>query len=316
MKIRRGMWIMIWVMASIASITSADVCQRVVLRARNHDTDDRHIQRVAYVHRVDQPRATVIICHGFMCSKDDVMFLRWLFPRCNTMIFDFRGHGEYTDGQCCTFGYDEAHEVIAAAGYARSDEHLNSVPIIAYGFSMGAAASIRAASLYPHLFDAAIWDCPFESTQKTLERCVEKLQLSIGKYRVSIPGRDFLRQHVHNTWIQGCLKMLLKTVTQIDTLSVTTCIKHMEPAQLIRDVRIPMLLISCWNDERAPYAAVKQVYDNAAGDKALWMTNGRRHFDSFFYDPDAYARKVDDFIQSHIHSINIKGNYESGNEGV
>lgn len=84
----------------------------------------------------------------------------------------------------------------------------------------------------------------------------------------------------------------------------------MEPAYLVRDVHIPVLFIGCWNDDRAPYSAVKCIYDNAASvDKELWMTNGRRHFDSFFYNPDAYARKIDQFIEAHIQK-------DRSNEGV
>ncbi len=274
--------------------------QRVILYAQEHDTSSLRIPRAAYVQRVPDARATVIICHGFMCCKDDVTFLRWLFPDCNTLIFDFRGHGEYTSGQWCTFGYDEVHEVISAITYARNDAELGSVPLIVYGFSMGAAASIRAASEHPGLFDAAIWDSPFDNTDNMLSRCIDAMQLSVGGWRFSIPGKRLLRRYIYSPLVQTYFKALLKAVQQIDAVSVATSIKRMAPDQMIQNVRIPALFISCWNDQRTPYEAVKRVYDNAIGPKELWMTEGRRHFDSFFYDPDAYAEKVNAFITQYI----------------
>src|SRR3972149_4529622 len=61
--------------------------------------------------------ATILIAHGYMCNMRDVSFLRWMFPEFNTFIFDFRAHGEHTTGQVCTFGHDEAYDIIAAVKF-------------------------------------------------------------------------------------------------------------------------------------------------------------------------------------------------------
>ena len=42
--------------------------------------------------------------------------------------------------------------------------------------------------------------------------------------------------------------------------------------------------------------AVESVYNGAAGYKRLWLTNGRRHFDSFFYNPETYTEQVQKFF--------------------
>ena len=42
--------------------------------------------------------------------------------------------------------------------------------------------------------------------------------------------------------------------------------------------------------------AIESVYRGAAGYKRLWLTNGRRHFDSFFYNPETYAERVQKFF--------------------
>jgi len=287
--------------ASIAAHTYSDRCERVTLRARASDTSSTYITRIAEVERKQHARATVILCHGFMCSRDDMKFLRWLFSRENTIVFDFRGHGEYASHQSCTFGYDEAHDVIAAADFARSDEQLSKVPLLVYGFSMGAAASIRAQAMRPDAFDGAMWDAPFDSTDATLRRCIEKLHFTVWGYKVPVLGRNIMQRYVHRPWVQGILKMLLKNIAHIDTSPVNTCIIRMAPYELIRNVTIPTLIIGCWNDERTPYDAVKHVYENAAGRKELWMTPGRKHFDSFFHNPEGYYQRIQQFIDTYVH---------------
>src|SRR3990172_2398269 len=101
-------------------------------------------------------RATILICHGFMCNKFDMGFLRpLLFNRFNVLMFDFRAHGEHIEPHhCCTFGKDEALDVAGAISYIRSRDDLKELPLIAYGFSMGAVAAIQAqaaASCNPQL---------------------------------------------------------------------------------------------------------------------------------------------------------------------
>jgi len=287
--------------------------ERIALRSRLGDHEPQHITRYAELERKPDARATVVICHGFLCDKDDIKFLRWLFPDCNTIVFDFRGHGEACEHQCCTFGYDEAYDVIAAGDFIRNDAHLSHLPRIVYGFSMGAAASIRAQALRPDLFHCAIWDAPFDSTDLTLERCLQKLRMSLAGYHISVPGRALLKKHIDKPWVQRMLKQILKTIAHIDASPVVTQIKYMAPMELVTHVTIPTLFVGCWHDERTPYEAIRAVYDNAKGYKRLWMTPGRRHFDSFFFAPETYAEKVRAFIQQYIdgdtHHIKRKTTY-------
>ena len=45
-----------------------------------------------------------------------------------------------------------------------------------------------------------------------------------------------------------------------------------------------------------PVSAVRQVYNGASGPKMLWLTNGRSHYDSLFYNPEKYVRQVRQFF--------------------
>ncbi|MFA6066028.1 MAG: alpha/beta hydrolase [Candidatus Babeliaceae bacterium] len=247
-------------------------------------------------------KATILMCHGFMCDKTDTQFLRNIFEQYNTMTFDFRGHGENTQGQCCSLGRDEAYDVIGAVRFIKSQPGLTHLPLIVYGFSMGSAASIRAQSLDKTLFDGAILDCPFDSTENVLARSIEKLKISFFGHEITLPARvqSFFHKYAYNHYVQSMLKFLLKAVAHMDATPINTCIKHVDPHEDIKKITVPVLIIGCINDDKVPQEAVESVYAGAAGYKRLWITNGRHHFDSYFFNPEKYTYKVQKFIENII----------------
>ncbi|HJZ24504.1 MAG TPA: alpha/beta hydrolase [Candidatus Babeliales bacterium] len=241
-------------------------------------------------------RATVLIAHGYMCSMRDVAFLRWIFPGLNTLVFDFRAHGDHTNDQVCTFGHDEAYDVIAAVQFLKSYHETQNKPIIAYGFSMGAVSIIEALAKDPSLFIARILDCPFDSTENIIKRALSNMKFNVLGLEFPLPGRMWLQKHAYHPYVQGFLKLMLKTVAQMDAIAVNTEIKQVSPITSISKTSIPTFLIHCRNDEKIPVSAALDLYHNSRGFKRLWLTNGRRHFDSYFNDPEKYAHKIRRFI--------------------
>lgn len=279
--------------------------QPVTFYAQYSSTSDKMIARKGVIFKKPDARATVMICHGFMCDKTDIRFLRMLFQEYNVMIFDFRAHGESRHGQQCTFGHDEVHDIIAAARVIKSDPELGKIPLIVYGFSMGAVSAINAQAhtlryCDQSIFDCAILDCPFDSTDALLDRSVENLKITIGGYSFGLPGRSLLRKYAYNDYVQAILKFLLKTVANMDASQIDTHIVPIDTVSAIESVNIPTFFIVCRNDEKAPPSAVHRVYERAHGHKRFWVTNGRRHFDSFFYNPEKYVHKVRRFIEKYL----------------
>ena len=244
-------------------------------------------------------RGTVLVCHGFMCDKFDIAFMRrTLFTDYNVMMFDFRAHGEnINDEQCCTFGRDEALDVIGAVNYLKQRKDLATLPLFAYGFSMGAVAAIQAQAADPSLFQALILDCPYDHSKNIIKRSLENLNFTIFGHTFEIPGRQLLERFAFNYYVQGVLKILLKTVGNWDALSTKTHIYPLSPADSIKRISVPCFFIHCQNDEKVPVQAAKALYNNAQGYKRLWITHGRRHFDSIFYNPEKYAYKVNKFMR-------------------
>lgn len=271
------------------------------------------MERDGVLIRYPNAVGTILICHGFMCDKFDVGFLRHLFPKrqYNIMVFDFRAHGEGRDGQLCTFGKDEALDVNAAAQFLRNHPDLKDKPLFAYGFSMGAVAAIEAQAKTPNLFDAMILDCPFDSSKTLIRKGLSNMRINIFGYEMDIPGRSTLEKYAFHPYVQLFLKTFLKAISKMDTKNVSTNFSLVSPAKSVRNITVPCLLIHCKNDELVSVDAITKIFERANGYKMLWLTEGRRHFDSLFFSPERYARKLKLFLRGVL-----QGNLDKELNGV
>ena len=275
------------------------IMEKVTILTKKDDISRERFHRKGLVVRRPNAKATILMCHGFMCNKFDVGFIRSLFgSEYNFLAFDFRGHGEEAEGQVCTFGRDEVHDVFAAASFAKAHPDLNKVPLFVFGFSMGAASAIRAQADHPDLFQGMILDCPFDSVHNVLKRSINTLSVSLFGYQFYIPGRQLLHKYAFHPYVQAAIKPLLKLAANMDPREIETHIVPVNPHEAIKHVSIPCLFICCKKDKMVSVDAIKTVYDGAAGYKKLWLTNGRRHCDSFFYNPEGYSKRINKFVAS------------------
>ncbi len=272
--------------------------ERVSFTARISGDSTERIERKGILVRRPGARAVVLICHGFMCNKDDARFLRrMLFGRYTTLSFDFRAHGESRTEQICTLGSAEKEDVIGAVEFIKAQPDLRNKPLIVYGFSMGAVASLLAQAERGTLFDAAIWDCPFDSTDNIIQRMLDQLKISIGSYSFDMPGKSLLQRYAYHPYVQEMIKNALKAIKNVNTFEITTVMKPVDTVRAAKKITIPSFFIVCKRDEKAPCKAVEAVYNQVRGYKRLWVTNGRCHFDSFFYNPEKYAYEIMHFIE-------------------
>lgn len=275
--------------------------EELVLRVPEAPGSAKVIERNATLMYNPDAKANVLICHGFMCNRYDISFIRLLFSNFNVMTFDFRAHGENVDGQFCTLGCYEALDVAAAAKFMRTYPPLVGKPLILYGFSMGAVASIKAQSEDPSLFDAMILDCPFDSSDKLLERGLNCMKINIFGYEMDLPGTTALKNYAYSPYIQATVKYFLKTIAKMDATQVNTTFFPINPFMDIKKVKVPLFIISCVNDEKVPVKALLKVYEAAGSDvKRAWITKGVRHFDSLFTNPELYKFKINNFIEKFL----------------
>lgn len=276
--------------------------EHVVLYPQEGHDSVKRITRRGVLARTNDAEATILVCHGFMCDKYDVAMLRKIFKKkqFNIMTFDFRAHGQDSSGQYCTFGRDEALDVIAAANFLRNHPELQDIPLFAYGFSMGAVSAIEAQALESSLFDAMILDCPFDSSERVIKTGLESLKCSVFGYEFDAPGKELLQKYAFHPYVQALVKAVLKTVAQMDATCINTNFCPLYPAESAKKITVPVFLIHCKNDQKVSVDQVRHVYDGVAGYKRLWITNGRRHYDSFFYNPEKYTEQVREFYNQVI----------------
>lgn len=260
------------------------------------------LKRKGLLFRNKKPgvRATVLMAHGYSCNKEDIRFMNMLFSNYHVVVFDFRAHGELAQGQCCTFGSDEAYDIKAAVEFIRSDSQLKNLPLISWAFSMGAVASIEAQARFGKLFDCAVWDCPFDSTEELLARSIQNLKITVLGHTFRVPGRSFLIKYAYNPYVQSVLKMALRTIASIDASVVPTRLVPIDVIASAQKVTIPVLFITCHNDAKAPPIAVRRFCDAVPGFTRGWISEGEYHFRSFFRNPEKYRRKVLNFIENFL----------------
>lgn len=277
--------------------------ERIALYPQESEGSLKKIERAGVLVRYKEAVGTVLMCHGFMCDKFDQGFLRQLFPqgRYNLMSFDFRAHGEKPEGQCCTLGRDEALDVAAAARFLKSHPDLKDKPLFVYGFSMGAVAAIEAQAKDPSLFKAMILDCPFDSSENILKRSIDRIKFSMFGYEFSMPGKAILQKYAFHPYVQASVKAILKAVSVLDPRNINMFVHPITPVKSIEKVSVPSLFISCKQDDKVSIDAIKTMYNGSSAlYKTLWLTNGRGHFDSYFYNPEKYTAAVRSFLDQAI----------------
>lgn len=240
-------------------------------------------------------KGTVLLCHGFKRDSTDTRVLRTLFKDYNTLIFDFRAHGWLRGNECCSFGKHEIRDIQAAVQFIKEHEQLKDLPLFGYGMSMGAATLILAQANEP-MFDALILDSPFDTMENVINLGLERLTFSIGGYDMAKPVKRVLSWYAFNPNMNSTLKFMLKMVG-MDATAIATCVQPVKPAEEMKKITTPCLVIGCEKDEQVPKDAFERVHAAAASkNKHLWISQGRGHVDSFFSQPEQYYDKIAHFL--------------------
>jgi pimeloyl-ACP methyl ester carboxylesterase len=280
-----------------ASKESGVTVQQVTFYARKEESSKEFNARRGILSIRPGAKSIVLVMHGYTSSKVDANVLLLLFPESHVFVFDFRAHGEDTEGQCSTLGYDEVNDVFAAVDYLRNREEFKGLPIIGYGFSMGGATGIESWAKEPSLFVAGIFDCPFDRSENIVCRGLDRLKFKFLGYEFDLPGRSFLEKYAFSPYVQPILQFLFRKFARMDATLINTMIKPISPSESIKGINGPVMLIGCVADTTVPVEAVEAIYNNAPGIKRLWITDGVRHYGSIFYNPEKYKEVVNGFVK-------------------
>lgn len=238
-----------------------------------------------YLIKNENSKKTIIICHGYGDSKFmvggrtpsdvrvDSLNLAKLFSKqgYNTLLFDFRGHGDYAGKNGVTIGYNEQQDLLGAINFVKSKGIGDKIGLI--GFSMGAATSL---SLLDKTTDIsfAIADSPFSDLKSYLNNNM--------KIWTGLPKLPFAPMVLLN----------FKLIYGVDYSTVS-------PLNSVSKSSIPILLIHGKKDTTIPYTESVEMEKLLINHKSkLVLFDGSTHVGSYSLYGDKYEAVLKDFLTS------------------
>jgi fermentation-respiration switch protein FrsA (DUF1100 family) len=209
---------------------------------------------------------SVLLMHGVRASRLQMLGrARFLHRQGFTvLLFDFQAHGE-SPGRAITFGYLEALDARAAFDLLKRRTPAGRIGVI--GLSLGGAAAILAE--LPA--DAMILEAVYASFSRAVENRLTMRLGTMGRYLAPI------------------LVWQVKPRLGFDP-------EALQPAERISKLRMPLLLIAGDADRHATLDEAELLYARANEPKHLWIIAGASHVDFHRYAPDAYERRVLEFL--------------------
>lgn len=271
----------------------------IYIESKENAESDKTLTRKGFLALRPNAIGTVICCHGYTSSKHESFFFKTFFPNFNALTFDFRAHGDLTDGQQSTIGAEEIYDVEAAVKYVREHPELKDKPIIGFGFSMGAVSLLRAQAHWKNLFDLLILDSPFDSSDDCMSKALEeKMTVTIFSKKYKLPGKTLIMKALYNERWKPIIRRVFRFATGFDPDAIPTRYVRVAPIDTAKDIKVPCFFISCAKDKKVPFDSVKRLYHAVdAPFKRMWITQGIMHCSAYLTNPELYWYNMNKFIR-------------------
>ncbi|MGZ8562574.1 MAG: alpha/beta hydrolase [Candidatus Limnocylindria bacterium] len=217
-----------------------------------------------------ETRATVVLMHGYSWNRLPWLagFVPWLQRRYNVLQFDFRGHGG-SDDALITLGTLEQRDVAAAVHFAAAR---GLGPIALMGVSMGGSVAIMAAPDLP--VAAVVADAAYADLRNPIANRMREAGYPLSKVGSRlVVGAASLRARAR-----------LRSPIQ----------------QVARIAPRGLLLIAPSDDRTVSPEQSERMFDAAGEPKELFIVEGAAHADAHDAAPEAYERRVLDFLARHL----------------
>jgi fermentation-respiration switch protein FrsA (DUF1100 family) len=215
--------------------------------------------------------AAIIVGHGIgghRALAPAVMLARHDY---GVLAFDWRAHGQ-SDGDLCTFGYQEVLDVEGALAWLRGRPEVDPDRIGMLGESMGAVIAIRAAAQLPEI-RAVVADSPYPS----LEEAVVNVWRGSG-----LPAFPFVPLQVaFGRWQTGLDPAVLRPLDEVGTISPR-----------------PILILAGGQDPVTGPDAGQRYYAAAGESSQLWFEPDVGHLDMARTYPAEYEQRVVGFFDA------------------
>jgi dipeptidyl aminopeptidase/acylaminoacyl peptidase len=220
-----------------------------------------------------ETRAAVVLMHGFSWHRLPWLagFVPWLQPRYHVLQFDFRGHGD-SDDALITLGTLEQRDVAAAVHFLAGR---GLGPIALMGISMGGSVALMAAPDLPVaavVAEAAYADLrnPIANRMRASSYPLPRLGARLVVGAASLRARARLRSPMQR-------------------------VAHIAPRGL--------LLIAPAEDRLVSPEQSRRMYEAAGEPKELFVVEGAAHAEAHVVAPEAYERRVLEFLARHLDGV-------------
>ena len=236
-----------------------------------------------YFENPRRSRCAVVMLHGFGGRRAEVLAPTPIFWKrgCHLLLYDARGHGESSPA-LLSFGAHERQDLRLAIGWLERRTQLPQRRIGLIGWSYGAATAIQAAAELPDLA-FVVADSSFSSLGDIARAQAEK---QFGAWaKIFIPGALLV------SGLRG----------DFDA-------RDPAPADEIRNVQVPVLLVHSRQDGFTPVAHSELIYKHADQTHTRLVIPDWEapHAHSYTEAPVAYTAVVDRFLAELVPEFGVR----------
>lgn len=213
-------------------------------------------------------KSAIIVMHGYPADKANLLGIaEFLAKDFNVFLFDFRGFGK-SEGRFTTAGYLEKNDLLGAIRYLEEDKKITKVGL--YGFSLGGAVALMADH---ENVKAIVSDSAYARLSHMSERMYNIF--SILKYPLA-----------YLTKIYGIVFLRIN-------------IDDVNPADNIKNIRIPILIIHAEKDSQIPVSEAYLLHE-ANKKSELWIVEDAEHGVTHSVNREKYEKRVLDFFKENV----------------
>lgn len=215
---------------------------------------------------------SVLLIHGYRSNSNRL--LEWAKQYYevlgfNVVLIDLRGHGA-SDGKAVGMGFLDSLDVRQWA--LLEAKRIEKGQLFLHGLSMGAATVLNLANQrLPACVQGIIADSAFTEAKQEL---LYKL-----KHRFHLPA--FPIYHI---------------AALIYRLNVGYGLKFSCPIERVKHSHYPLLFIHGEADDYVPLTMAKELFEQAVGEKELWIVPRAVHTFAYREDPIAYFAVIERFL--------------------
>ncbi|PIC86243.1 alpha/beta hydrolase [Sporosarcina sp. P20a] len=248
-----------------------------------HMTSRDGLDLMGYYLPAKQPsEKLVILTHGYLGhAKQMGLYGQYYYEELGYNIFmpNARGHGK-SGGDYYGFGWPDRLDLIDWTKLLTGKIGTNT-QVIYHGLSMGAATVLMASGEdLPKQVKAIIADSPYQSVYQLFA-----YQLNRMFHLPAFP--------------------LLDNMSLLTSTRAGYSLKEADALSAVQRATVPILYIHGNADTFVPTEMTKELYEKTRSKAELFLVDDANHGEAFVMDQEAYERKVDDFLKTHLPTSNL-----------